>query len=49
MSHLWFAGREVHGTSDPRASRVSFDQFGQWCNAQGYLILPCLELLDLTK
>jgi hypothetical protein len=37
------------GPPPPRASRVSFDQFGQWCNAQGYLVLPCLELLDLTK
>jgi hypothetical protein len=43
-THLVFAAQE-----DPRARRVSFDQFGQWYNSQGYLVLPWLELLDLTK
>ncbi len=43
-THLVFAS-----LGEPSAHRVSFEQFGQWYNADGFLVLPWLELLDLRK
>jgi hypothetical protein len=34
---------------DKNVRKVSFDQFGQWYNSKGFVVLPWLELLDLSK
>ena len=43
-THLVFSS-----VGDQHVRHVSFDQFGQWYNSEGYVVLPWLELLDLSK